>query len=63
MIEAIAIGVFVFVAVLVAGNRALDTLAAHRAKEEAERRARIAGRAKRVDYTGPVVNMHGREIN
>lgn len=62
MIEAIGIGVFVFVVLVVTGWRAIDTLKAHRAKEEADRRARIASRAKVRDYTGARYNAHGREI-
>jgi hypothetical protein len=60
--EAIAIGVFVFVVIVVAGFRALDTLAAHKAKAEAERLRRVKDRATRVDYTGARYSVHGSEI-
>lgn len=62
MIEAIAIGVFVFVALAVAGWRALDTLDAAKARKEADRRAAITTRAMRRDYSGPRFTAHGREI-
>lgn len=62
MFEAIVIGVFVFVTITVAGFRAINTLEAHKAKLEAERRHRIASRANRRDYTGQRYNAHGREI-
>lgn len=62
MIEAIAIGVFVFVVLAVAGWRALDTLESAKARRETERRAAISARAKRRDYTGPWVNRWGREV-
>jgi hypothetical protein len=55
--------VFVFVAIVVGGNRALKALAAHKAKREADRLNRIASRANRVDYRGPTYNAHGRETN
>lgn len=54
MIAAIALGVFVFVALTVGGWRALDTLAAHKARKE--RRPRV------TPYTGPRYNAHGREV-
>lgn len=62
MIEAIAIGVFVFVALAVAGWRALDTLDAVKARKVADRRAAIRTRALRRHYSGPRYNAHGREI-
>lgn len=63
MFEAIIIGVFVFVTITVAGFRAIDTLNAHKAKAEADRRNRVASRASRVEYTGQRYNVHGREID
>lgn len=63
MVEAIAIGVFVFVVIVVAGNRALNTLAAHKAKAEADRISRVKARANRREYTGARYNVHGREID
>lgn len=63
MIEAIAIGVFVFVAVYVGGVRAIDTLTAHKAKGEADRLARMKARITRTEYTGALYNAHGREID
>ena len=54
MIETIALGVFVFVALAVGGWRALDTLAAHKARKE--RRPHV------TPYTGPRYNAHGREV-
>ena len=62
MIAPIAIGVFVFVALAVAGWRALDTLDATKARKEADRRAAIRTRALRRDYSGPRYTVHGREI-
>lgn len=62
MVEAIGIGVFVFVVIVVAGFRALDTLKANSAKAEAERFNRVANRAKRGEYTGGYFNVHGREV-
>ena len=64
MIEAIVIGVgvFVFVALYVGGNRSIDTLTKHKFEEEAARRNRIASRANRGEYTGARYNAHGREI-
>jgi len=62
MIEAIAIGVFVFVTLAVAGWRALDTLD-RKAREEIadlERQIRLAKIKGR--YQGPYVNRWGREI-
>jgi len=63
MIEAIGIGVFVFVVIVVAGNRAIDTINAHKAKQDAARLDRIKARATRRDYTGARYNVHGREID
>jgi hypothetical protein len=63
MIEAIGFGVFVFVVIVVAGNRAIDTLKAHKAKEAADRLNRVTSRAGRVEYTGQRYNVHGREID
>lgn len=63
MIEAIGIGVFVFVVIVVAGFRAIDTLAKHKAEEEAARRNRVASRANRREYTGARYNVHGREMD
>lgn len=57
-----AVFAFVFVTLVVGGLRALDILAKHKAKIEAERIARIKGRASRRDYTGPRYNIHGTEI-
>lgn len=62
MLIPVAAFAFVFVTLVVGGFRALDLLAKHKAKVEAERRARIKSRAGRRDYTGPLVNHHGREI-
>lgn len=53
---------FVFISLLVGGLRAMRLLEAHKAKMEADRIARIKGRATRREYTGPYVNQHGREI-
>ena len=54
MLEAIAIGVFVFVALAVGGWRALDTIAASRAPGDREPQV--------TPYTGPRYNAHGREV-
>lgn len=63
MIEAIGIGVFVFVALAVAGWRALDLLDRKAREDVAELERRIT-RAKAVArYKGPYVNRHGREID
>lgn len=62
MLEAIAIGVFVFVVITVAGFRAIDSLNARKAKGEAARVNRVIDRANRVEYTGQRYNVHGREI-
>lgn len=62
-IEAIAIGVFVFVVIYVGGSRMLRELEARRQTREALRRLSVTDRAKRTDYTGPRFNVHGREIN
>jgi hypothetical protein len=58
----IAIGVFVFVALVVAGWRALNLLDSVKAEEQASRRKGVVARAGRVDYTGAIYNAHGREI-
>lgn len=51
-IEAIAIGIFLFVALTVGGLRSLDAM-----------RRRSAERAKELThYTGPRYNEHGREL-
>lgn len=63
MVEAIAIGVFVFVTLVVAGNRAINTLNAHNAKVEADRLDRVKARANHREYTGARYNVHGREID
>lgn len=54
MLEAIAIGVFVFVALSVGGWRALDAIAASRAP--VDRKPQV------TPYTGPRYTVHGREI-
>lgn len=63
MIEVIAITVFVFVVVVVKGWRMIDEANARKARLEVERMGRVAGRAKRIDYTGPRYNAYGRETN
>lgn len=50
-IEAIAIGIFLFIALSVAGCRALDTVSHKAAKRSREV----------TSYTGPLYNQHGRE--
>ena len=64
MIESIALGVFVFIALSVAGWRALDAIAAKRAADSAQivRNARALARRESPDYRGPVYNAHGREV-
>lgn len=57
-----AVFAFVFVSLVVGGFRALDLLAKHKAKIEADRAARVNARAKRRYYTGPIYNNHGSEI-
>lgn len=52
--------VFVFVALVVGGNRALNLIAAHKAKAEAERRLRAISRSRRTEYTGEIYSRHGR---
>lgn len=55
-IEAIAIGAFLFVALAVAGCRAVDAFdVARRGKV---RRRELVSRT----YTGPLYNRHGREL-
>lgn len=55
MPEAIFVGVFVFVTIMVAGWRALNRLAVLNAQREAEQ-------ARRVHYRGPTYSRHGREV-
>lgn len=62
MLEAIAIGVFVFVVIVVTGFRVINRLEAAKAEAEADRLKRVASRASRVEYTGGRFNVHGREI-
>lgn len=57
-IEAIAIGIFLFVALSVAGCRVLDAWRRN-ARIDRERLARVT----RQHYTGPVYDRHGREID
>ncbi len=57
----IAVAVFVFVALSVAGVRAIDALEAQRARREAQRREAVT-RRHRLAYTGPRYNAHGREV-
>jgi hypothetical protein len=51
---AIAFGIFVFVALIVAGSRAIATLDRLAAARRPARQP--------VAYTGPLYNSHGREI-
>lgn len=51
-IEAIAIGIFLFIAFAVGGCRALDMLSAVKPARE----------VKPTNYTGPRYNAHGREM-
>lgn len=51
-IEAIAIGIFLFVAFAVAGCRALDVLS----------RKADARQAARTEYTGPTYSYYGNEL-
>lgn len=53
---------FVFVSLVIGGLRAMRIIEQHKAKQDAERIARIKGRATRKDYTGPRYNIHGTEI-
>lgn len=53
MVIAIAIGIFLFVALSVAACRAVDTL---RAAEKADRKAEV------TSYRGPVYSRHGNEM-
>lgn len=57
-----AVFAFVFVTLVVGGLRAIRIIERHQAKVEADRIARIKGRATRKDYTGPRYNVHGTEI-
>lgn len=59
--EFIALAVFLFVSLSVAGVRALDALEAARARREAARREAVT-RRHRLAYTGPRYNVHGREV-
>lgn len=59
--EFIALAVFLFVSLSVAGFRALDALEAARARREAVRREAVT-RRHRLAYTGPRYNAHGREV-
>lgn len=52
--------VFVFVAIMIGGNRALNFLAAKKSQAEAERIKRTTDRARRVEYTGEIYSVHGR---
>lgn len=61
MVESVAIGIFVFVALVVAGSRALATLEKAREAAAAERVEKVRRRA-RPGYTGPLYNAHGREV-
>lgn len=63
MVEAIAIGVFVFVSVYVGGVRIMRTLDHRKAVRERLRLISVTDRAKRRDYTGLRFNVHGREID
>lgn len=61
MLEAIAIGVFVFVTIAVAGFRAIDTIERRKAEAEADRRRRALG-GRSNEYSGGYFNVHGREV-
>ncbi len=63
MVEAIAIGVFVFVSVYVGGSRIMRELDHRKAVREQLRRISVTDRAKRTDYTGPRFSVRGREID
>lgn len=63
MVEAIAIGVFVFVAVYVGGSRIMRRLDEHKAAKEGLRRLSVTNRAKRGEYTGGYFNIHGNRID
>lgn len=62
MVEAIAFGVFIFVAIVVAGWRAIDESNRRKARSEAERLSRVSRRA-RPGYSGPRFNRWGREVD
>lgn len=62
MIEAIGIGVFVFVSLAVAGWRALDLLDRKAREEAAELERRITAAKVAAGYKGPYVNRWGREF-
>lgn len=51
---AIAIGIFLFIALSVAACRAVDTLRSRDAKH--------ARKGEVIPYVGPVYNRHGREM-
>ncbi len=56
-IEAIAIGVFLFVALSVGACRTVDAMRRGKRIDAAR-----LGRVTRVHYSGPVYTAHGREI-
>lgn len=58
MVEAIAIGVGVFVAIVVAGLRVIRVIEQRRA-DEADR---LAALERAQEYSGPMLNRWGREI-
>lgn len=51
---------FVFVTLVVGGLRALKVIEQHKAKADADRIARVKGRATRIHYTGEYHSVHGR---
>lgn len=61
MLLSVAVFAFVFVALSVAGFRAIDALEAARARREAKRREAVT-RRHRLAYCGPIYNRHGREV-
>lgn len=62
VVEAIGIGVFVFVTLAVGGWRLIDRMERAKARLEAERLREIASRANRPEYRGPYINKWGREV-
>ena len=63
MVEAIAIGVFVFVVVYVGGSRIMAHVEQRRIIKARLARIVAAPEAKGSEYTGPRFNVHGREID
>lgn len=61
--EIIGLGAFLFVSLTVGGWRIINAIDAQRARAAEDRRRKVADRANRSDYSGPMVNHWGREMD